>query len=157
MPFKNFSLWRGRLPHWRADDVTYYVQFSHRRPFSPEECGALLVALMRGEGSKVNFEIIAALPERTQMILRVSEAAREGFEFADFIEAAKSKTSKKVMKRTGERFPPLYQESYDRIIRDESEYEEFWLQILNGPVDAELVEDPGEWPGFWALDEPRTP
>ena len=27
----NFNVWRGRLPHWRADDVTYYATFRHRR------------------------------------------------------------------------------------------------------------------------------
>ena len=29
--WKGFHIWKGRLPHWRADDVTYYVTFRHKR------------------------------------------------------------------------------------------------------------------------------
>ena len=59
--------------------------------------------------------------------------------------------------RTGERFSPLGTESYDRIIRDASEFEEHWLTILSALVEAGLVEESDEWSGFWANAEEINP
>ena len=63
-------------------------------------------------------------------------------EFAKIIEGAKRKAGKQIIKSTGERFPPFWEESYDRIIRDETEYEDRMMTILESPVSSELAESP---------------
>jgi hypothetical protein len=68
-------------------------------------------------------------------------------ELSQIVEKAKTKAGRDIIKRSGERYPPFYGESYDRIIRDAGELEERWNAILASPVDHELVEDPEnyEW------------
>lgn len=149
MAFKNFKIWRGRLPHWRADGVTYYVTFRHRRDLDADECSALLRCLLKPDGARYDVSIAAVLPGQTELIFKVHESANgEPYELAQIIETAKRKAGKAIIKKTGERFPPFYEESYDRIIRDEAEFEERWEAILGSPEKFELG-DAEHWPGLW--------
>ena len=138
MPFKNFSIWRGRLPHWRADDVRYYVTFRHRRPLDEAERRVLFRALMKPDGSRWDLLILCILAEQTELIFTVREQ-RDGrpYELSNIVEKAKTKAGKLIIHNTGERFPPFYNESYDRIIRDDIELEERWQAIFDSLDDDE--------------------
>jgi len=153
VPFKNFSMWRGRLPHWRADDVTYYVNFRHRRPLEAAERALLLRALRKPDGRRWDLLILCVLPERTDLMVRV-RATVDGpaYELSDIVEKAKSKAGRDITKKSGERYPPFYVESYDRIVRDEVELEERWLEIFDGPVSLELAEDAEDYDALWVAD-----
>ena len=59
-----------------------------------------------------------------------------------------------IIKKSGERFPPFYGESYDRIIRDDAELEERWQAILDSPVQHELCEDSDNWASLWVANSP---
>lgn len=84
------------------------------------------------------------------MLFRVlDKGARSQIEFAKLIEAAKRKAGKSIIKQTGERYPPFWEESYDRIVRDEAEYEERLAAIVDSPVASELVEDPKLYPQLY--------
>lgn len=145
MRFQNFSIWRKRLPHWRADHVTYYVTFRHRRDLDEAERLALFRQLLRPEGRKWDLAILCVLPGATELVFQVKEGPKGSYELSDIVEKAKSKAGKLIIKNTGERFPPFYTESYDRIVRDEAELDEHFQRILFSMVTAELAEDPEEW------------
>lgn len=138
------------MPHWRADDVRYYVTFRHRRELDPAERQALLRALLRPDGSKWDLLVLCVLPEQTEMIFTVREGP-EGrpHELSALVEKAKAKVGREICKKTGECFPPFYGESYDRIIRDDAELEERWKAICESPVGLELVERPEDWESMW--------
>ena len=153
--WQNFKIWRGRLPHWRADDVKYYVTFRHRRELDEQERNLLLRSLLRAEGRKFEMQIVCVLPEVTELIFTVMpDPSGEPYELADIVEKAKSKAGKLIIKKSRERFPPFYTESYDRILRDDSEFEEFWQRIFDSPVTLELVEDPEEYDDLWISGAP---
>lgn len=147
----NFSIWRGRLPHWRADNVAYYVTFRHRRDLTDVERDRLLYNLRKADGKKWDLVIVCVLPAQTELIFRVSE----GNELSDIVEKAKTRTGREIIKKTGEKWPPFYDESYDHIIRDDAEFEEFWTKILESPVDNELVDEPGEYAGLYVANAPQ--
>ena len=89
------------------------------------------------------------------MIFTVNTSADgEPYELSDVIEKAKRQAGNAIIKKSGERWPPFYGESYDRIIRDEAEFEATWESILGSPVDAELCEDPGDWATLFVPDAP---
>ena len=80
--------------------------------------------------------ILCVLPENTEMIFTVKEAPTgQPYELSEIVEKAKQKAGKAIIKKSGERFPPFYAESYDRIIRDESELEERWEAVFNSAPD----------------------
>jgi hypothetical protein len=148
--WENFSMWRGRLPHWRADHVVYYVTFRHRRALDESERTQLLRALIRPDGRRWDVQIAVVLPEVTELIFTVREAPTgRPYELSDIVEKAKAKVGRLIVKKTGERWPPFYDESYDRILRDDVELEERFLMMLESPVAAELCEDPEEYPALW--------
>ncbi|MCC7231075.1 MAG: hypothetical protein IT203_11835, partial [Fimbriimonadaceae bacterium] len=65
------------------------------------------------------------------------------------VEKAKTKVGKEIIKKSGERWPPFFNESYDRIIRDDEELELKWQEILDSAVTQELVEDPEDYEFLW--------
>jgi len=146
--FKNFKIWHGRLPHWRADDVVYYVTFRHRRDLAESERQTLLKELIRPSGW--DLLIACVLPSQTEVMFRTGEG-KDGQpkEFAEIVEKAKGRAGKKIGKQTAERFPPFYFESYDRIVRNEAEYTERWQAILASPCDLALAEQPDEYPALY--------
>lgn len=153
--WQNFKIWRGKLPHWRADDVQYYATFRHRRLLNETEVNLLLRQLLRPNGRRWNLIICCVLPEVTEMIFTVETSAKgENYELSEIIERAKTKAGKEIIKKSGERFPPFFTESYDRILRDEAEVEEFWTRIFDSPVNAEIVEDSEEYAGIFIADAP---
>lgn len=155
MRFKNFSLWRGRLPHWRADDVRYYATFRHRRELSESECALLVRSLLRPEGRRWDLLVLCVLPGQTELIFSVRDSpGGRPYELSDIVERTKAKVGRQILKKTGERFPPFYSESYDRIIRDDIELEERWMSIVDSPVTHELCEDAEDWPGLYVSTYP---
>lgn len=66
-------------------------------------------------------------------------------EFTDAIEKTKRKVGKKIIEKTGERFSPFYGESFDRIIRDDAEFEDKWSEIVDSPEKAELCDDSSDY------------
>ncbi|MGV3618276.1 MAG: hypothetical protein ACO1SV_23360 [Fimbriimonas sp.] len=155
MPWQNFTIWRARLPHWRADGVTYYLTFRHRRPLDDAERRAVLRALLKPDGRRLDLLILCVLPEQTDLICTVREAPTgEAYELSDVVEKAKTKAGKEILKKSGERYPPFYNESYDRIMRDDAELETFWQQIFDAPVKLELVEDSEEYDALWVANAP---
>lgn len=148
--WSNFSIWRGRLPHWRADNVVYYVTFRHSRPLKEEEQFSLFRQIMRCQQKGLDLVIVCVLPEKTELMFKMTNEK----ELSDVIEKAKTKAGKEIVKKSGERFPPFYSESYDHIIRDDNEFEEFWQSILGSSVEAELVEDPSDYPYLYVPFQP---
>lgn len=130
--WQNFQIWRGRLPHWRADNVTYYVTFKHKRPLDDIEQHTLFRRLLTSDGKRLDFVVLSVLPESTEAMFTVQDAPKGGkYELSDVIEKAKQKAGKDITKKSGERWPPFYHESYDRILRDHDEYEDTLLKILD--------------------------
>lgn len=151
--WENFKIWRGRLPHWRADNVTYYATFRHRRELGESERSLLLRALLKP--TKWDLLAVCVLPGATEMLFTVKYSPRgEPYELSEVIEKAKQKAGKEIIKRSGEKWPPFYTESFDRIIRDSDELEERWLALLASSVELELVEEPEEYDGLYVAHAP---
>lgn len=142
MKFKNFKIWRGKLPHWRADDVLYYVTFRHKRPFDEVERSHLFRSLLTIDGKKWSLLVLCVLPEATEMMLVLNDNQSE---LSKIIEKAKGSADKKIRKKTNERFPVLYEESYDRIVRDDTEREERFMAILESPQATGLLDESDEF------------
>lgn len=106
--------------------------------------------LLKPDGRKWTLVACLVLPESSEVIFTMEEEV----DLSDVIEKAKTRAGKAIIKQTGERFSPFFQESYDRIIRDEAELDERLLAILEAPVSHELAEDPDEYPTLYVANAP---
>ena len=146
--WNNFEIWLGKWPHWRAEGVTYHVSFKHRRPLEGEESQALFRALLRAQGKGLDFMVLCVLPERSEALVQVVGDR----DLSDWVEKAKLKAGKEIVKKSGERFPPFGGESYDRIMRDDEELETVFVSIVSGP--GEVTGDDGDdWPTLYVRPE----
>jgi len=117
----------------------------------------LLKSILNSESRALLFQIACVLPERTEMIFRLNDSSHDRqSEFAKTIEGAKRKAGKQIIKATGERYPPFWEESYDRIIRDEAEYEERMMTILESPISSELSETAEDYPQLFIKSHSST-
>ena len=150
MRWKNFSIWQGKLPHWRADDVLYFVTFRHRRELAETERKHLFKCLMAAQGKKFDLMALCVLPETTELLFHVKDAPHgRPHELSKIIESAKAKAGKKIITESGERFPPFYGESFDRIVRDEAELEERLEALTKAPEHLDLVDEDGDYATLW--------
>lgn len=150
-------MWRGRLPHWRAEDEAYYVTFRHRRPLAEEERTSLMKELMRVQRRKLDILIACILPDQTDLIFRVEKGPDgEEYDLSDVIEKAKRRAGKSIIKTSGERFPPFWIESYDRILRDEEEMQTFWQAIFDGPAGLDHEQEPEEYEWLYVSESEGT-
>ncbi len=108
MKFKNFWTWRGKLPHWRADDVLYYVTFRHKRPLDEVERNHLFRSLLVIDGKKWSLLVLCVLPDATEMMFVLCD---NEIELSKVIEKAKAAADRKVRKKSGERYPVFFSES----------------------------------------------
>lgn len=153
MRWKNFSIWRGKLPHWRADEVTYYVSFRHSRPLDERERSVLFAHLLRPEGKKWRLGALLVLAERTELLFTVREApSGRPYELSHIVEGAKRKAGAAIVKKSGERWAPFYGESFDRIVRDEEELKDRLEAMLAAPALAGLAEKPEAFPTLYVSD-----
>lgn len=87
----------------------------------------------------------------------MTDSSGEPYELSDVIEKAKKKAGAMIIKKSGEKWPPFYHESYDRIVRDEGEFEETWLRILGTPTEAGVCDDPEEYGELFVSERPPEP
>jgi putative transposase len=71
------------------------------------------------------------------------------FSLADVLESVKGFSARAINKRQ-ERGGPVWQdERYDRIVRDDEEFESFWEYIRTNAVKAGLVSSPEDYPWLY--------
>ncbi len=156
MKLQNFKIWRGRLPHWRADSITYYATFRYRRDLDDDERRVLYAHLLRQQGRRWELLVLCVLPDRAEMMFTMHQGpSGEEYELSKLIEAAKNKAAKQIQKKTGEKYPPFYAESFDRIIRDQAEFDERVKAITQSTLD--FVDEGEEYDTLWLMLPEEAP
>lgn len=129
--WKNFTIFHEKWPHWRADDVIYYASIRHRRPLDPSESQILFRLLLKPEGHRYELLVVGVFPEKSELLFKMCDSPTgRPYELSTLIEKVKNKTSKLIQKQTGERYPPFYNETFDRIVRDEGEFNDMFTCIM---------------------------
>lgn len=129
------------------------MTFRSRRDLDERDRADLFRNILKLDGRKWSLLALTVLPDRTEMLVSVEDDANGvPYELSDLVEKAKTAASKAILKRTEERFPPFYGESYDHIVRDEEERETFYDALIDGAVAAELAEIPEDYPTLYVRD-----
>ncbi|MGE0000810.1 MAG: hypothetical protein AB7F50_00235 [Fimbriimonadaceae bacterium] len=136
--WKNFSIWHGRFPHWRADAVLYYVAIKHKRELDDEERQVLFREFLKPNDRKWTVRALVVTGEKSEALVSVHEAPHGApYELGDIVRRAVQRSAKAIMARSGERWPPMYEEPFDRIMRDDEETSKFLDEMLaNVPCEG---------------------
>lgn len=126
--------------------MTYYVRFKHRRPLLAAERILLLQAFLRSGSRKLDVDAACVLPEETILVFRAVQSGKDQpYEISKVVEPVKRKVGAKIIANTGERWSPFWEESFDRIIRDESEYGERIGEIEEAAFSVSGSEEESEY------------
>src|ERR1017187_9559525 len=146
------------LPHFEIPGKTYHVTWqTHNKLILPPEARAkVLEACHFWHGKKFKCYAACVMPDHVHLLVQplpVQGAGKEGVhsltEILHSIKSFSAHEANKMMQRTG---PVWQQESYDRMIRSESDLHEKWNYIWNNPRIIGLVGPMEEYPFIWTPD-----
>jgi REP element-mobilizing transposase RayT len=85
------------------------------------------------------------MPDHVHLLFKPAD----GFSLSRIMKGVKGASSKRLNEQRGTRGSLWQDESWDRIIRDEAEFDEKLNYMLNNPVKAGLCEDAWEYAGWY--------
>jgi putative transposase len=154
------------LPHWQRPGEKYFVTFNTygRRILSPPSRSVVLNGLLHwdkeflGENinySRLKFIMGVVMPDHVHAIIKPLQRTSDIYwDLSDLMHSIKGFTAKQINKIENTYGQKVWQtEIFDRIIRDDREYDSIREYIAHNPVKAGLSERGVEYPWFKARSE----
>ena len=145
------------LPHWELDGSVYFITFNtwEKLELTPEARQVVFSACKFFNKQRYEVFALVVMPNHVHMLIQPwLKSENEFWSLSSIMHSIKSYSSKqipKVMKHIG----TVWQsERYDRISRNEQEFQDNWEYIRQNPVKAGLSTTPEEHPFFWQEAEP---
>ena len=124
--------YRRRLPHWRADDVNYFItwRLAKAQPdLKPSEREAVMSALKHFDGKRYQLTALVVMNDHVHVLLSTIGSWR----LEEVIHSWKSFTANQMQRDHG-RCGRVWQDEYfDRIVRDEAELVQKFDYLRNNP------------------------
>lgn len=145
---------KRNLPHFEIPGFTYHVTWhtQNKLVLSPDARAVTLEACHFWHGNKLRCYGACVMPDHVHLLLQplpIQHGQKGVHSLAEILHSIKSFTShevNKVMKRSG----PVWQdESFDRLIRSESDLHKTWDYIWNNPQRLGLAGPLDAYRYFW--------
>jgi putative transposase len=147
-------LYRRKLPHWRLDEVTYFVTWRlarGRQELDSDERELVAAAMKRFDGQRYELAAYVVMDDHVHALL--TPHAAHGLQ--KILHSWKSFTSRQ-MQREQRRSGRVWQDEYfDRIIRDDKEFMQKLDYIVRNPWKRWPEMEQYRW--VWPLEWPFTP
>ena len=158
----HLTIHRRNLPHWELGGATYFITFRLTRdasdsPLTVEERGHIQRAILSMDGALWQVHMLTIMPDHVHILATPCEQATgKSQPLSDILKRIKGRTAREINLQRGRVGPFWQKESFDRIVRDDHEYNEKAQYILNNAIKAGLVEDGWEYDGFWCESSTET-
>ncbi|MBF2009500.1 MAG: transposase [Chlorogloeopsis fritschii C42_A2020_084] len=147
-----FKITQRTLPHWELDGVVYFITFNtwEKLELTPEARQVVFDACLFFNNKRYNIYIFVVMADHVHILIQPwLKLDNEFWSLSSIMKSIKGYSAKKIpklMKHTG----TIWQdERYDRIIRNEEEFQIYWDYIRQNPVKAALSKTPEDYPFFW--------
>jgi len=136
------------LPHIQKGGSTYFVTFRARHgELSLDERKIAHDACNYWHGVKATIHAAVVMPDHVHLLMSPHELDEgQWISLGELLHSIKSFSGHEIAKLRGKRGSVWLDESFDRIVRDDSEFIEKWEYIEANPVTAGLVNSPNEYP-----------
>ncbi len=149
---------KRNLPHFERPWAKYAVAFStyQRRALSNKERDVVLQSICYGH-ERLQYELYAAcvMPDHVHLLFepQVKDEGETGesifWLLTDILRGIKSSTAHRINKLRSETGPVWERESFDRLIRAESDLEEKFSYICATPWNSNVVDPTEDYRGLW--------
>ncbi len=142
MKWKNFYVWKKKLPHWRADSVVYFITFRHRLELQENFQHLLFTTILKTDSRKWNLLAISVSTMDSYLLVHFDDdTGSKTKEISKIIEPLKNKVEQRIVK--GMEDAPkymhyFYPESYDHIIRNREDLDHH-LEIITSVPNEDLL------------------
>jgi putative transposase len=151
-PVQKFTTKRRKLPHWQSPGQVYFITFSAQKgvEFIPEDKDIILNSCLFWHKKKYLLHAVVVMPEHIHLLLQPlpldQQDESKGFcNLSEIMHSIKGFSAHKINELHKRKGSIWLTESYDRIVRDEKEYEEKLRYIYENPLKRKLVESPEEY------------
>ena len=145
-----------KLPHWELEEAVYFITFNtwEKLELTPEARQVVFNSCKFFDKQRYQLFCLVVMPDHVHILIQpLRKFDDEFWSLSNILHSIKSYSSKeipKVMKHIG----TIWQdERYDRIVRDEREFKEFWEYIRQNPVKAGLSNTPEEYHFLWQISQ----
>lgn len=144
-----FSARRRHLPHWDEPGRTYFITFGLRDrrtcDLTRDDLASLIISALRHfNGERYRLYDYTVMPDHVHAIIQPIPTDGECEPLFRIMHSLKSWTANRLNERLGRRGALWEQETYDHLIRNESDYEEKSRYIWLNPVARGLTRDPAK-------------
>jgi RecG-like helicase/REP element-mobilizing transposase RayT len=158
LPAEDIRYSRRNLPHFERPWAKYAITFStkNRRLLPPPARRVVLDAILH-EARRGRFLLYAAcvMPDHAHILIEpqikgnLSNGNPEFFPLSQILHSIKSFTAKEINRLEKSRATVWEPESFDRLIRSETDLQEKFHYITRNPWDANLVSPTEDYPFVW--------
>jgi len=149
----SFDFYRHRLPHARAQGALYFVTWRLRgglADLSDEERDLVASSLRHFDGQRYGLHAYVVMNDHVHVIVE----PRPDFHLEAILHSWKSFTAKHIG-QDRQHVGGIWQDEYfDRVIRDDTEYDQKRAYILENPFRRWPALDAYRW--CWAIGMERT-
>jgi REP element-mobilizing transposase RayT len=152
---------KRRLPHFERPWAKYAVAFStyQRRPLMDKGRDIVLQSALHGH-DRLHYELYVAcvMPDHVHLLFepQIKEPGPDGetvfWSLAEILQGIKSSTAHRINKLRGATGPVWERESFDRLVRSESDLEEKFSYICRNPWDSNVVDQNEDYPWLWTQE-----
>jgi alanyl-tRNA synthetase len=137
------------------------VTFTTRehRNLAPGERDLVLETIRHDAGKKYELYAVCVMPDHVHILLEPQIASVDGegkpvfYRLADILQTLKSVSSHRINKAAGAKGQRVWEnESFDRVIRSETDLEEKFHYICRNPWDADVAKVDEEYAWLWTPD-----
>ena len=149
MNFPELKITRRHLPHWTMEGAVYFITFrTKEKELSINEQILLLEHVKSGDDKYYDLYSAIIMPDHAHLILKpINE-----FTLSRIMKGIKGVSANEINKLRNSSGQVWQHESFDRIIRDEKEFNEKLIYMFNNPIKKGLIEDTISYHG-WYLNE----
>ncbi|MFH1748457.1 MAG: class I tRNA ligase family protein [Planctomycetota bacterium] len=126
---------RRLLPHWEAGGATYFLTFRPRAgDLAERERDLVLAACRHWDGQRILVHAVAVMPDHVHLLITpLEKQTGVWWSIGDLMHSIKSFTAKRINELRGTAGTVWQREYFDRIVRNQSDFEEKWNYIVTNP------------------------
>ena len=148
---------KRRLPHFERPWSKYAVAFStHKRnKLTPSERDIVLRSALRSqERGQCELYVACVMPDHVHLLFEPQIKGDDDgmtvfWSLSEILHGIKSSTAHRVNKARGKTGPVWEKESFDRLIRSETDLQEKFASISRNPWDSNVAEQNEDYPWLW--------
>ncbi len=145
---------KRNLPHWQLGGSTYFLTFRLHSGVRPSlgigERAVVKRAILHWHREKWRVNVLTVMPDHAHVLASpLIFGPNEWYSLSGIMHSVKRHSARRINQARGRRGKLWQAETYDRIVRDEAEFDEKAQYILHNAVKGGLTDEPWEYDGFW--------